>query len=152
MRLIERLEERLALVDLAQQTKEGVLAEMLDAICTVKGIQKELRNDILSGLLKRESLGSTGIGNGFSIPHTKVEGLSDFFICIGRSSGVEFNAVDNAPVRIVFMLISPKGNDTIHLEFLKRVATLGRNSDFVKFLGQANNPKEVLDLVEEMDA
>jgi mannitol/fructose-specific phosphotransferase system IIA component (Ntr-type) len=151
MRLIEKIQESFALVDLQGNEKEKVLAEMVDKISESASLAKGLRNEILSNLLKRESLGSTGIGNGFSIPHSKIEGLEDFFLSIGRTPGIDFNAVDNAPVKIIFMLVSPKGQDTQHLEFLKRIATLGRNEDFVKFLGNAKDAKEVIELVDEMD-
>jgi mannitol/fructose-specific phosphotransferase system IIA component (Ntr-type) len=151
MRLVQKLEESLALVDLSTDRKEEALSLMTEAICKAHALSATLSEEILNGLLKRESLGSTGIGNGFSIPHTKIENLENFYMSIGRSSGIDFNAVDDAPVKIIFMLISPKGNDTLHLEFLKRIATLGRNADFVKFLGSAKNSKEVIDLVEEMD-
>lgn len=151
MRLIEKLEESFALIDLETESKEKALEVMTDAIAKAKNLSTESKDEILNGLLKRESLGSTGIGNGFSIPHTKVEGLEDFYISIGRSPGIDFNAVDDSPVKIVFMLISPKGDDTLHLEFLKRIATLGRNSDFVKFLEAAKTAKEVVELVDEMD-
>ncbi len=152
MRLIEKLEEKFALVDITKTQKNDVLAEILKVICQEKKFSAQLQEEILNSLLKRESLGSTGIGNGFAIPHTKIEGIEDFYLTIGRSiAGLDFNAIDNAPVKIIFMLISPKGNDTLHLEFLKRIATLGRNSDFVKFLGNVRSKKEVLELIEEMD-
>ena len=79
--------------------------------------------DIVAALGERERLGSTGFGGGVAIPHGKIEGLTEMFGYFARlSTPIEFQAVDNAPVDLVFLLLSPPDAGADHLKALARVS------------------------------
>jgi PTS system nitrogen regulatory IIA component len=79
--------------------------------------------DIVAALGERERLGSTGFGGGVAIPHGKIEGLTAMFGYFARlSTPIEFHAVDNAPVDLVFLLLSPPDAGADHLKALARVS------------------------------
>jgi PTS system nitrogen regulatory IIA component len=79
--------------------------------------------DIVGALSDREKLGSTGFGNGVAIPHGKVEGLSHIFGYFARlTAPIDFQSVDNLPVDLVFMILSPPDAGAEHLKVLARVS------------------------------
>ncbi len=78
---------------------------------------------IFETLLQREKLGSTGIGNGIAIPHGKIAGLDGVYGAFGRlARPVDFDAIDEQPVDLVFLLLAPEGSGAGHLKALARIA------------------------------
>jgi PTS system nitrogen regulatory IIA component len=76
-------------------------------------------------LLERESVGSTGVGNGVAIPHGKIEGLDEILLCFGRSkAGIDFNAIDKRDVYLFMLMISPAGKGGEYLQTLARVSRI----------------------------
>lgn len=95
------------------------------------GIVKDL-SATYQAILKRESLGSTGIGDGVAIPHTKlesVEGVNVVFFYL--PNGVDFEAVDNNKVYYVFLILSHEKETVLHLKVLAAIAKLIKNTDFL---------------------
>ena len=79
--------------------------------------------DLVAALSEREKLGSTGFGNGVAIPHGKVEGLSRIYGYFARlTAPIDFQSVDNLPVDLVFMILSPPDAGAEHLKALARVS------------------------------
>jgi PTS system nitrogen regulatory IIA component len=84
---------------------------------------------ILASLLEREQLGSTGFGHGVAIPHGKIEGLTRIYGLFARlSEAVEFKAIDNRPVDLVFLLLSPPNAGADHLKALAAVSRVTRDA------------------------
>ena len=84
---------------------------------------------ILASLLEREQLGSTGFGHGVAIPHGKIEGLTRIYGLFARlSESVEFKAIDNRPVDLVFLLLSPPNAGADHLKALAAVSRVTRDA------------------------
>jgi PTS system nitrogen regulatory IIA component len=93
---------------------------------------------VFDALMERESLGPTGVGHGVAIPHARVEGLSRMTGIFARlTPAVEFGAVDETPVDLVFALLSPTGAGPEHLRALARVARLLRSAELRGQLRQA---------------
>jgi PTS system nitrogen regulatory IIA component len=118
-----QLNKQCIILELAATGKEAVLNELAEAVhdkCPRLDLQS------LAGILaERELLGSTGIGNGVAIPHGKVSGLNKLLLCFGRSSaGISFDAVDNRPVHIFVMILSPRDSPGKYLQTLARVSRL----------------------------
>jgi PTS system nitrogen regulatory IIA component len=91
--------------------------------------------EILEILLQREKLGSTGVGNGVAIPHGKLPKLSRLFGLFARlDRPVDFEALDNQPVDLIFLLLAPEGAGADHLKALARVARLLRDPEVVQKL------------------
>jgi PTS system nitrogen regulatory IIA component len=82
-------------------------------------------------LMQREKLGSTAVGNGIAIPHGKMAGLTRLFGLFARlNRPVDFEALDNQPVDLVFLLLAPEGAGADHLKALSRIARLLRDQTF----------------------
>ncbi len=99
-------------------------------------------------IFDRENLISTGIGMGVAIPHAKLKELKDFFIAIGiqQTKGLDWNALDRAPVRLVFMIGGPEDRQTEYLQILSLLTSAIRDVDLRKKLLGAESAEEVLDL------
>ena len=80
-------------------------------------------------------MGSTGVGEGVAIPHTKLPGLTSLVAAFGRSKkGIAFDAIDNQPVRLVFVLLVPEDSAGAHLKALARISRLLKDNDFRRSL------------------
>ena len=94
--------------------------------------------DILDALLEREAAGSTGVGHGVAAPHARLEGLERMRgVFVRLEQPVDFDAVDDQPVDLVFALFAPKDAGAEHLRALARVSRLLRQSDLREQLRQA---------------
>ena len=95
---------------------------------------------ILEILLQREKLGSTGVGNGVAIPHGKIAKLAGVFGLFARlDRPVDFEALDGAPVDLIFLLLAPEGAGADHLKALARVARLLRDQEVARTLRQSRD-------------
>ena len=104
--------------------------------------------EALSALEEREAKMSTGIMHGIAVPHGNCATVSSVIGVIGISrSGIDYNALDNAPVHLVFMLLcNPKATEA-HLEVLKELATVMQNPSFIKEVMEMQTGQEVYDLL-----
>ena len=107
------------------QSKKQAFHELSERAAAVSGLPARM---VFDCVLQRERLGSTGIGNGIAIPHGKLDSVSDIFGVFGRfERPIEFEAIDGAPVDLVFMLIAPEAAGADHLKALARIARLLRD-------------------------
>lgn len=98
--------------------------------------------EIFDQLLQRERLGSTGIGNGIAIPHARLPGLSQIFGVFARlDKPVDFDAVDDEPVDLLFLLLAPEGEGADHLKALSRIARMLRDADTADKLRATRDPE-----------
>lgn len=99
-------------------------------------------------LMSREQLGSTGLGNGIAIPHGKIKGLSHVVAIFARlDQPIEFDAVDDQPVDIAFMLLAPEGSGADHLKALSRVARCLRSEHMVDELRATRDKDRLLEVL-----
>jgi PTS system nitrogen regulatory IIA component len=138
------LDERLVLF-LEATTRDAALEELVDAL--------EQANKLKNGktfhdaILERERIVSTGIGLQVAIPHAKLQGYEDFFIAIGiAGKGIEWNALDGAPVRLIFMIGGPDNKQTEYLKILSHLTMAIKNEERRKKLLKTYDAKEVIDL------
>ncbi len=96
--------------------------------------------DIFNNLVSRERLGSTGIGEGIAIPHCRLEGLDRVIgVLMTLAEPVDFDAIDNQPVDLVFALVVPKEATSEHLELLSQLAEKFNESRFCEQLRQCQD-------------
>jgi len=137
-------------LDLRAPDKPGVLQELVEMVPELKGDsgQKEI---FFKALLDREKLHTTGVGEGIAMPHTRlpVGGfLKRPLLIFGRSvAGLEFGALDQKPVHLLFLLASP--NLTDHLAMLARLSRVLRDPKVRKGLSDARMPSEIISLIDE---
>jgi len=150
MKLEEIIEEEDIIPELKAKDKIGVLEELSEVICKHEPLLKKER--LVKILLEREKLGTTGIGEGIAIPHGKVDVIKRPYIAFGRSKqGVDFEAIDNKPVYLFFLLIAPENSSTLHLHILARIAKLLKNNKLRKRLMEAKSRQQIYKTIIEAD-
>ena len=99
---------------------------------------------------EREKIVSTGIGMGVAIPHAKLQGYPDFFIAIGieQQMGIEWNALDNLPVRLIFVIGGPENQQTEYLKILSQLTRAIKEEERRKKMLKAQSANEVIALFE----
>jgi PTS system fructose-specific IIA component/PTS system nitrogen regulatory IIA component len=138
--------------DLTIQDKPGVIAELVQSLVDAGEIQAETKGDIIAAILKREELGSTGIGRGVAVPHTKHASVDKLIGTVGVSpSGVDFSSLDAEKVQLFFLLISPPERPGDHLRALESITRQLRDDNFCRFLKQARSTDDIRQLLEEAD-
>ena len=114
---------------LKANSKKQVLQAIAEKAALMTGVQEK---DILETLIKREKLGSTGVGGGIAIPHGKLAGLERIFGLFTRlPKPIDFEALDDHPVDLIFLLLAPENAGADHLKALARVARLFREPGVV---------------------
>ena len=132
--------------------KKAVIKEMVDLMKNAYRYESLKASDVIDKIGKREKVGSTGIGGGIAVPHAKIDGLQTVLCGFGRSSAsIDFDAVDGAPVNLIFMLLTPKNNADLNLQALQLVAQITKQPNFCKFLREAKDAKEIMDILLEFD-
>ena len=135
-------------VPLTATGKEGVIREMVEGLRAAGQFKNADVEDIIRAILKRELLGSTGIGRGVAIPHTKHPGVDKLVGTIAVSpGGVAFDSLDGEPVFVFVLLISPQDRPGDHLRALENVSRCLRDDAFVRSLRQAKTKEEIWELL-----
>jgi len=121
------------------------IVELIDLLVAQGKIKPEDRDSILASLKQREETMSTGIGFGIAIPHCSSDRLNEVVAAFGRSSaGIEFDALDNAPVKFVVLFIVPKNQFQTHLRTLASIAKFLNDRATRDRLAAAKTPEEIL--------
>lgn len=103
---------------------------------------------LYQALWEREQLASTGIGHSVAVPHCKLEGLDEVLLAVGYvSKGVEFGAVDGAPVKLFFLVVSPSSKPAAHLQCLAAISKWVQKSGKVDTLLETTDPEAIYDLL-----
>jgi mannitol/fructose-specific phosphotransferase system IIA component (Ntr-type) len=132
-------------------TKEGVIREMVESLRNA-GYFKGETEDLVKAVLKRELLGSTGIGRGVAIPHTKHTSVERLIGTVALSkAGVSFDSLDGEPVHVFVLLISPQDRPGDHLRALENVSRSLRDDAFVRALRQALTREAVWALLSDLE-
>jgi mannitol/fructose-specific phosphotransferase system IIA component (Ntr-type) len=138
--------------ELTATTKEGVIREMVGRLSSAGYLKTAETEDIIRAVLKRELLGSTGIGRGVAIPHTKHSSVERLIGTVALSRpGVSFESLDGEPVHVFVLLISPQDRPGDHLRALENVSRSLRDDGFVRSLRQATTREAIWDLLGELD-
>ena len=135
---------------LTATTKEGVIREMVQALHQAGYFRENELDDIVKSILRREQLGSTGIGRSIAIPHSKHAGVDRLIGTIALSpAGVPFDSIDGEPVHVFVLLVSPQDRPGDHLRALENVVRTMKDDRFVKQLRQATTKEGIWNLIDE---
>jgi PTS system fructose-specific IIA component/PTS system nitrogen regulatory IIA component len=141
------------IAELGAQDKEGAIREMVRALLAAGKIEEEQFESIVKAIIKREELGSTGIGRGVAVPHTKHPSVEQLIGTVAVSPrGVEFASLDGEAVHLFFLLISPPDRPGDHLRALENISRRLRNDTFCRFLKQSHTAEDIEQLLNEADA
>ena len=125
---------------------------MIQSLADHGAIAKDAVETVARSAISRENQGSTGFGKGVAVPHVKHECIKNMTATIGRSShGVDFAALDRAPVYTVFILLSPVLAPEDHLAAMERIFRYLQRENFRRFLRQADAREAIIDLIREAD-
>ena len=137
---------------LVAQDREGVIDELVTSLIDAGEIKAGDKQNIIEAILKREELGSTGIGPGVAVPHTKHSSAGQLTGTVGVSiDGVDFNSLDGGKVQLFFLLVSPPDLPQDHLRALENISRQLRDDMFCRFLRQARTVEDIQQLLEEAD-
>ncbi|MBU0514304.1 MAG: PTS sugar transporter subunit IIA [Proteobacteria bacterium] len=150
MHLTDLLSPDSIIAELRGGDKTSVLQELASVLVDRSpGLDLE---DLVNILLEREQLGSTGIGDGIAIPHGKVAHLDRLLVSFGRTSrGVPFEAMDDRPVHLFFLLVAPENSAGMHLKALAKISRLLQDSALKKSLREAPDRETIFDLISRWD-
>src|SRR5882762_10969307 len=122
-------------------SKKQALQELARRAGDLTGVHERQIFDVL---LERERLGTTGVGNGIAIPHGKLADVKSMFGLFARlEHPVDFEAIDEQPVDLIFLLLAPEGAGADHLKALARIARLLRDLDVAKKLRASRDAQAI---------
>jgi len=134
-------------------TKEGVIREMAQSLVDAGKIAPGDLEGIVKAIMKREDLGSTGIGRGVAVPHTKHPSVNKLVGTVAVSQqGIDFQSLDGEPVQLFFLLVSPPDRPGDHLRALENISRQLRDDSFCRLLKAAKGPVDIQHLLEEADS
>ncbi|EMI57959.1 PTS sugar transporter subunit IIA [Rhodopirellula sallentina] len=138
--------------NLQSTSKEAVIDELVQSLLDAGEIAADQRDDIIAAIMKREELGSTGIGRGVAVPHTKHPSVPELVGTVGVSeAGVDFDSLDGERVQLFFLLISPPERPGDHLRALENISRQLRDESFCRFLKQSKTADDIQQLLQEAD-
>lgn len=139
--------------DVKADDKSGVITELVQALAAAGAVKPGEADGIIAAIMKREELGSTGIGRGVAVPHTKHASVDRLIGAVGVShSGVDFDSLDGDKVHLFFLLVSPPDRAPDHLRALENISRQLRDETFCRFLKQASATSEIQQLLNESDS
>jgi nitrogen PTS system EIIA component len=150
MKIMDFLCQEATLIDLISQEKESSISEMSDVLVKLKKIKNSA--EVVDVLMQREKLGSTGIGQGVAIPHSRCEFVKQQIAMLAISKkGVDFNALDGNPVKIIFMLLCPGESKGEHLQAMAKISKMLKDKILRKAMLEAKTAPDVLAIIQKAD-
>lgn len=148
MKLAKLLGADQIILDMKSVEHWPAIIELVDQLVGTGRLPAALREETLAALKAREDVVSTGIGSGVAIPHTFSDKIDEVVAVFGRSrAGIEFEALDNAPVHFVILFIVPRKHYQLHLQTLAAIAKLFTNSEMRRQIAEAESRDEILTIL-----
>lgn len=142
MKIVEMLDESLMNLDLKSNDKASVIEEMIDML--VKEGFVLSKEPLLKAIMDREATASTGVGMGIAIPHGKSSAVTKPSIVFGKSKkGIDFEALDEQPSYIIFLIAVPENSANDHLKALSQLSRRLMNQEVREQLMKAESTEEV---------
>ncbi|MDD3669283.1 MAG: PTS sugar transporter subunit IIA [Alphaproteobacteria bacterium] len=148
MKIIDILPPDSVVVKPDIQTKKEMLKALSDMAARKTGVNERV---IADALTERERLGTTGIGRGVALPHTRLANLKKIYCAFLKTAPVDFESVDNKPVDLAFLLLVPEDAGADHLKALARLSRLLRDDAIAAQMRATDDPKALYRLIAEAD-
>ena len=150
MKITNLIKKDTIILDLQSVEKEAILDELIDKLYLANRLNDKER--FKKDIFKRESEGTTGIGDGIAIPHAKTKAVNTPSIAFGRTiDGVDFDSLDGEQTKLFFMIAASEGADDDHLETLSKLATFLMDKNFSKNLLAANSKEEIIEIIDRKE-
>jgi len=148
MKVHDYLKENHIFLDLEPGDKRHILAQFVLAM-KKRGLIARGKN-ILDELLKRESLGSTGLENGIAVPHALIEKVKAPIVALALvKKGIDFEAADQMPTYIILLLLGGKDNPGFQLKLLAHICRMVKETDFVRKVRKAETSRDIWTILKE---
>jgi PTS system nitrogen regulatory IIA component len=135
------------LVEINPLNKRQLLQKLSEEAAKFSNIDERI---IFDALLERENLGSTGFGNGTAVPHARIAKLDKTIILFAKlEEAIDFESVDNKPIDLAFLLLSPENNGADHLTVLANISRVLKNAPLSALLRKENNKGKILNLLND---
>ena len=152
MKITDILTLKMTQCDLPGGSKKRVLENLSAFVTDQLGGNTEQADTLFHNLVARERLGSTGIGEGVAIPHCRVSGFNRIYGCLIKlEDPVDFGALDDQPVDLIFALIVPEEQNDEHLATLARVAAIMQNDQSRQSLRQCRNDEDLFNTALQLE-
>jgi mannitol/fructose-specific phosphotransferase system IIA component (Ntr-type) len=152
MKLSDFIVSKAIIPQLKATDRDDAIIELIDALIAAGMCEASIRDELVKLILDREKKGSTGFGKGVAVPHVKHEKIRKMAAAVGVSQkGVDFNALDKAPVYSIVLLLSPVNKPDDHLQAMENIFSNLQKDTFRKFLRQATTVEDVKELLHEAD-
>ncbi len=152
MKLKDFVVREAILANLTSTDRNAVIRDLVNALAEAKALPAEDADAIAKAVIARENQGSTGFGKGVAVPHVKNTKVPRIMAAIGRSAdGVDFSALDRAPVYTVVVLLSPPDSPDGHLQAMENIFRHLQRDNFRRFLRQSETADAIWDLILEAD-
>ena len=148
MKIKDILNADCLLVEKSSLTKKQLLEKLAHLAGEKTGLDSMV---VLNALVERERLGTTGIGRGVALPHTRLEGLKNIFCAFMKTKPTNFDAVDNKPVDLLFLLLVPENAGADHLKALASLSRLLRDEKTTDKLRKNDLPKDLYKIILDND-
>jgi PTS system nitrogen regulatory IIA component len=110
------------------------------------------QNTIFNKLLERERLGSTGLGQGFAVPHARLDNLTKAHACfIKLDKAIKYDAMDQKPVDLIFVLFIPEASTEEHLQILASLARIFSQSSISAKIRDSKTSQEIIELIKQAE-
>ena len=147
MKICEILKIEMIIPSMKCTTKEEAISELIDLFKNDDRVKDT--ESILNSVLEREKIMSTGVGKGFAIPHAKTNSVNEIIAAFGKiDNPIDFQALDDQPVNLVFLLVGKENLVGPHIKLLSRISRMMNLEDFRESLAKATSAQEIYDLFE----
>ena len=147
MNLARFFDSELIDIDLKAGTKLESIEKLLDLFC--RKFPEKDKDRILKSVLEREEHGTTSFGRGFAFPHARTDEVDDLFLVFGVCrDGIESDAPDKTPLKVICLLLTPRNISGLYLQTLSALATLARRPDILNIILKVDSAENLIKLVE----
>ncbi|HUI10271.1 MAG TPA: PTS sugar transporter subunit IIA [Bacteroidota bacterium] len=151
MKISDILTENLVATGLAGTSKNDIIDAMIDLVASSPKVMD--KEKVRKAIFEREEIMSTGVGNGFAIPHGKTEAVADIVAAFAvTAQPIDYQSLDEKPVRLVFLLVGKDNLVGPHIKLLSRISRLMNKEEFRKRLLELKSPKEILEAFRQEEA
>ncbi len=151
MKISDILTEDMVLTRLEGNTKDDIINALIDRVALSPKVKD--KEKVRLAIFEREQMMSTGVGNGFAIPHGKTDAVTDIVAAFGVTARpIDYQSLDEKPVRLVFLLVGKDNLVGPHIKLLSRISRLMGKEPFRKKLLDLQTPHEILETFKTEEA
>lgn len=148
MKFSEIISSNQIVLDLKAVDRWAAIEELVGILVAQKCIEESRRETVVQAVKNREKTMSTGIGFGIAIPHASTDAISKVTAVLARSTGgINFDSLDNQPVKLVVLFLVPAGQYQQHLKTLASISRFLNDRDFREQAEQAKTPDDLYQLI-----